>query len=232
MSSVPKHIALILDGNRRWARKQGLAALNGHREAANRVESLLDRLDELGVQTVTLWGFSTENWKRDQMQVQGLMSLFEEFIDKYKQKAIKNEIRVIHLGRKDRLPQSLIEKIDSIEQETQSFSRRVINMALDYGGRDEVLRAVRRIQDQGVSAEDLTEENFNQYLDTSSNPSPEPDMIVRSGGEMRMSGFMIWQGIYAEYYFIDKFFPELTPDDMDDIVAEYARRERRFGGGK
>lgn len=232
MNSVPKHIALILDGNRRWARKQGLGVLNGHREAANRVESLLDRLDELGVQTVTLWGFSTENWKRDQMQVQGLMALFEEFIDKYKQKAIKNEIRVIHLGRKDRLPQSLIQKIESIEQETESFSRRVINMALDYGGRDEVLRAVRRIQEQGVLAADLTEENFNNYLDTATNPFPEPDMIVRSGGEMRMSGFMIWQGVYAEYYFIDKFFPELTPDDMDDIVAEYGRRERRFGGGK
>lgn len=232
MSHVPNHIAMILDGNRRWARKQGLGVINGHRSAADKVDALLDRLDELGVKTVTLWGFSTENWKRDQLQVQGLMKLFEEFIDKFKDKAIRKESRVIHLGRKDRLPSSLLKKIADIEQETAHFSRRVINMALDYGGRDEILRAIKRIQDQGVSADSLTEENFNQYLDTADDICPEPDMIVRTGGEMRMSGFMAWQGIYAEYYFIDKFFPDLTPEDMDDIVAEYARRERRFGGGK
>lgn len=232
MSRPLNHIALILDGNRRWARKQGLGVINGHKAAAGKVESLLDRLDELGVHTVTLWGFSTENWKRDQLQVQGLMMLFEEFIDTYKQKAIQKESRVIHLGRKDRLPTSLLSKIAAIEKETEHFTRRVINMALDYGGRDEILRAVKRLQEQGVSADTLTEENFNTYLDTSSEPFPEPDMIVRTGGEMRMSGFMAWQAVYAEYYFIDTFFPDLTPDDMDEIVAEYARRERRFGGGK
>ncbi len=232
MSRPLNHIALILDGNRRWARQKGLGAINGHKAAAGRVESLLDRLDELGVHTVTLWGFSTENWSRDQIQVQGLMKLFEDFIDMYKQKAIQKESRVIHLGRKDRLPESLLRKIADIEKETQGFSRRVINMALDYGGRDEIIRAFGRMQEQGVSADTLTEENFNQYLDTSSEPFPEPDMIVRTGGEMRMSGFMAWQGVYAEYYFVDTFFLDLTPAHMDDIVAEYARRERRFGGGK
>ena len=232
MSRPLNHIALILDGNRRWARKQGLAVINGHRTAADKVESLLDRLDELGVHTVTLWGFSTENWKRDQIQVQGLMKLFEDFIDAYKQKAIQKQSRVIHLGRKDRLPRVLLDKIADIEKETEGFTRRVINMALDYGGRDEIIRGIQRMQAEGISAETVSEENFNQYLDTASEPFPEPDMIVRTGGEMRMSGFMIWQGVYAEYYFIDKLFPELTPDDMDDIVAEYARRERRFGGGK
>ncbi|MBP9797921.1 di-trans,poly-cis-decaprenylcistransferase [Candidatus Woesebacteria bacterium] len=232
MSRPLNHIALILDGNRRWAKKQGLGVLKGHQSGADRVESLLDRLDELGVHTVTLWGFSTENWTRDQLQVQGLMKLFEDFIDTFKDKAIRKESRVIHLGRKDRLPASLVKKIADIEQETAHLTRRVINMALDYGGRDEIIRAVKRLEEQGVSAKTLTEENFNQFLDTMAEPFPEPDMIVRTGGEMRMSGFMAWQGVYAEYYFIDTLFPDLTPNDMDDIVAEYGRRERRFGGGK
>ena len=123
------------------------------------------------------------------------MKLFEDFIDAYKQKAIQKQSRVIHLGRKDRLPRVLLDKIADIEKETEGFTRRVINMALDYGGRDEIIRGIQRMQAEGISAETVSEENFNQYLDTASEPFPEPDMIVRTGGEMRMSGFMIWQGV-------------------------------------
>lgn len=232
MSKIPNHIALILDGNRRWARKNGLEVLKGHRTGAEGVEALLDRLDEHGVKTVTLWVFSTENWKRDSFQVNGLMSLFEEFLDRYRERAMRDQIRVVHLGRKDRLPESLRDKLSTIEEETRHFDRRIINIALDYGGHDEILRAVKRIQDSGVAADSLTEEAFNNYLDTANQPHPYPDIIVRTGGDMRMSGFMPWQSAYSEYYFLNKYLPELKPDDIDTIIDSFNGRERRFGGGK
>ncbi|OGK31544.1 di-trans,poly-cis-decaprenylcistransferase [Candidatus Roizmanbacteria bacterium RIFCSPLOWO2_01_FULL_42_14] len=230
--NVPKHIALILDGNRRWAKARGLGALSGHRTAAASLESILQRLDECGVETVTLWGFSTENWKRDTLQVKGLMKLIEEFIDKYYPKALEKQIRVVHLGRNDRLPASLLKKLAHIQDSTRHFTRRTLNLALDYGGRDEVLRAIKRLQSQGVSIDTLTEDDFNSFLDTSNVPNPEPDLIIRTGGEQRLSGFMIWQAVYAEYYFEQKLLPDITPADIDRILDNYAVRERRFGGGK
>lgn len=232
-NGIPHHIAIILDGNRRWARENKLEVLKGHRAGADNVESLLDQLNKRGIHTVTLWAFSTENWKRDSAQVNGLMALFEEFIERYHDRAMRDKIRVVHIGRKDRIPGSLAEKLTKIEVDTEEFTERIINMAIDYGGRDEVLRGFARAEEAGVEAKDLTEENFNQYLDTTDQPYPEPDVIVRTGGAMRMSGLMIWQGAYAEYFFTEKRLPELRPEDMDEIIDTYMNgRERRFGGGK
>ncbi len=231
-TGIPNHVALIIDGNRRWARKNGLEVLKGHRQSADNMEALLERFRERGVKTTTLWAFSTENWKRDEAQINGIMKLAVEFIERYREKLFADEIRVIHLGRKDRIPQDLRERINSIEEDTKGFSKSYLNIALDYGGRDEILRAVKRIQDAEVRAETLTEENFNDYLDTHDQPYPEPDLIVRTGGAKRMSGFMPWQGTYAEYAFLDAFFPDLTPDDVDTLIDEFGDRERRFGGGK
>jgi len=227
---IPKHVALILDGNRRWARAQGVNILTGHRRSAENIESLLRRLRERGVNTTTLWVFSTENWKRDQEQVVGIMKLAIEFLNMYRERLIQDEVRVIHLGRKDRVPEELLKDLTDLEAETKHFTRSYLNIALDYGGRDEILRAVSRIQKAGVDADSLTEETFNSYLDTHDQPNPEPDLIVRSGGEHRMSGFMPWQAVYAEYSFTDKLFPDITESDIDAILDDFGQRERRFGG--
>ncbi len=227
---IPKHVALILDGNRRWARAQGVNILTGHRRSAENIESLLRRLRGRGVNTTTLWVFSTENWKRDQEQVVGIMKLAIEFLNMYRERLIQDEVRVIHLGRKDRVPEELLKDLTDLEAETKHFTRSYLNIALDYGGRDEILRAVSRIQKAGVDADSLTEETFNSYLDTHDQPNPEPDLIVRSGGEHRMSGFMPWQAVYAEYSFTDKLFPDITESDIDAILDDFGQRERRFGG--
>lgn len=230
--SIPNHVALILDGNRRWARSQGLHVLKGHRTSAENMEALLQRLRDRGVKTTTLWAFSTENWKRDAEQVDGIMNLALEFLRRYRDRVIADEIRVIHLGRKDRLPEDLRHELIELEKDTRNFTQSYLNIAIDYGGRDEILRALHKIHEAGVDVHDLNEENFNTYLDTGDQPYPEPDLIVRPGGALRMSGFMAWQSVYAEFIFTDKLLPDLTPDDIDDFIAEYGDRERRFGGGK
>lgn len=229
---VPQHVAMILDGNRRWARKQGLNVLKGHRTSADNTEGLLIHLREKGVKATTLWVFSTENWKRDEEQVNGIMKLAVEYLEKFKPRLIEDEVQMRHLGRKDRIPEDLRERITALEEETRQFSKSYLNIALDYGGRDEIVRALKRFQDSGKSADEITEENFNQFLDTHDQPYPDPDLIIRTGGALRMSGFMPYQATYAEYAFLDKFFPDVTPDDIDEILANFGHRERRFGGGK
>lgn len=231
-TGVPKHVALILDGNRRWARAQGLQVITGHRRSAENIEKLLSRLRDKGVKTTTLWVFSTENWKRDADQIQGIMQLAVEFLTRYRERVMHDQIRVIHLGRKDRIPAELREILTDLEADSRDFTQSYLNIALDYGGRDELLRAIERIQSAGVKSESLSEENLNAYLDTHDQPFPEPDLIVRSGGAHRMSGFMPWQSVYAEFAFTDKLFPDITEQDIDAFLDDYAQRERRFGGGK
>lgn len=231
-TTIPNHVALILDGNRRWARSQGLHVLKGHRASAENMEALLERLRDRGVKTTTLWAFSTENWKRDEEQVGGIMKLALEFLLRYRERIMRDEIRLIHLGRKDRLPDDLRNALIDLERDTLHFTRSYLNIAIDYGGRDEILRALSKMKAEGVDLDGLTEENFNDYLDTHDQPYPEPDLIVRPGGAVRLSGFMAWQSVYAEFIFTDKLLPEITPDDIDMFLHEYAERERRFGGGK
>jgi len=227
MSIIPKHVAIILDGNRRWAQEKGKLPLEGHKQGAFAVERAMKQLRKQGVHTITIWIFSTENWQRSSEQVAGLLRLFETFADTYFKDALIEETRIIHLGRKDRLPTSLRDKIEKIEKSTAHFTERILNIALDYGGRDEVLRAVARSRESG--AQNLDEKTFMQFLDTSSQPYPEPDMIIRTGGETRMSGFMIWQGVYAEYFFLKKYLPDVSGEDMVELLAEYQERKRRFG---
>lgn len=229
---IPQHVAMILDGNRRWARKQGFNVIKGHRSSADNIEGLLIHLREKGVKATTLWVFSTENWKRDEEQVNGIMKLAVEYLEKFKPRLIEDEVQMRHLGRKDRIPTDLKERMEALEDQTRQFSKSYLNIALDYGGRDEIIRAVKRFEESGKSADELTEENFNQFLDTHDQPFPDPDLIIRTGGALRMSGFMPYQATYAEYAFLDKYFPEVTVDDLNEVLANFGHRERRFGGGK
>lgn len=171
---------------------------------------------------MTIWAFSTENWKRSDEEVSYLMDLYSIMIDRYLKEAIKNEIRIIHLGRKDRISNKLRNKISAAEEDTKNFNKYYLAIALDYGGRDEIIRAIRKNKINN-------EEELNRALDTSSLPDPDPDLIIRTGGEKRLSGYLIWQSQYSELEFVDKYLPDYTPEDFARTINEYAKRNRRFG---
>ncbi len=228
-TKLPKHIAIFPDGDRRWARKNGLNEVEGYRAGVERLLGIVKKADELGIENLTFWGFSTENWTRAENEVNFLMN--EIFIKRgreLKDEFVKTKAKFKHIGRKDRLPVKLSELLNEIEDETAHFEGRTLTMALDYGGRDEILRAVRKIVEQKVPVESIDEAIFTSYLDTAG--IPDPDMIIRTSGEKRMSGFMSWQTAYSELFFLDTYFPDFTDEMFEKVVMEFAKRERRFGG--
>lgn len=229
MNNLPHHVAIIPDGNRRWAKTHHLPSFEGHRRGFNRAVEICRLGRRLGIHTMTLWGFSTENWQRSLKEISYLMKLYERMIASYLKDAHKDQVRLIHLGREDRLPQSLLAKINQAAQETSHYKRHVLNIALDYGGRDEILRAIKQAQGLKLKAQRLTEDNFNQFLDTANQPYPEPDLIIRTSGEQRISGLFLWQAAYAEYYFEPCHFPDFTPEKFKKSIEEYSQRQRRFG---
>ncbi|PIY68996.1 di-trans,poly-cis-decaprenylcistransferase [Candidatus Roizmanbacteria bacterium CG_4_10_14_0_8_um_filter_39_9] len=228
-SHIPTHIAIIADGNRRWAKEKGLPTLEGHRRGAETVKALSKRAKVLGVKIITFWVFSTENWKRTVEETGYLMNLFDTFIDREREEAIKEKTRIIHMGRKDRIPDGLKKKIIQAEEETKHFTDYYFVVALDYGGRDEIIRGIKKLTDFGLRIDDLDKKSFNNYLDTKDLPQAEPDLIIRTSGEERLSGFMTWQSAYSEYYFSPLMFPDFGPDELEKAIDEYGERKRRFG---
>lgn len=224
-TKVPKHIAIIPDGNRRWARERSLPTFEGHKKGYQAGIELARACRQFGVHTLTFWGFSTENWKRPKEEVAYLMRIYGTFIDQHLAEAKRDGIRIIHLGRKDRLPKRLIEKLKKAEKETVGNTKHIFNLALDYGGRDEIVRAINK----WPKKEKITEDEFAKFLDTAEQPHPYPDLIIRTSGEKRLSGLLPWQGEYAELYFFKKHFPDLTSADIKKAILGYSRRERRFG---
>jgi undecaprenyl diphosphate synthase len=229
VKKIPHHIAIIPDGNRRWSRARGLPTLEGHRRGFNTAVNISRYIRKLGVSTLTIWAFSTENWKRTKEEVGYLMRLYAEMTDKYLKEAIKDKVKIIHLGRKDRIPSFLLNKIESAEEKTKDNNKHILNIALDYGGHDEVIRALNRINSERRTNNQLTEVEFEKYLDTAGQPYPNPDLVIRTSGETRTSGLMIWQAAYAELFFIQKHFPDLTEKDIDTAIDEFRNRQRRFG---
>ena len=228
-SAKPNHIAIIPDGNRRWAKEHGLPSLEGHRRGFDVAIKIGRKIRSMGVHTMTMWAFSTENWNRTKEEVSYLMKMYEIFIAKNLKQALKEKIRIIHLGRRDRIPKNLLKKIDESINKTKDFKNYVLNIALDYGGRDEVIRAIKKATSEKRKATKITEENFSQLLDTANQPYPNPDLIIRTSGEQRTSGLMIWQAAYAEYIFLQKHFPDLKDEDIELAIEEYSKRQRRFG---
>jgi undecaprenyl diphosphate synthase len=229
-SDLPKHIAIIPDGNRRWARQRGLPTFEGHRRGFQQVIKIGKVARKIGIKYLTFWGFSTENWRRSKDEVNFLISLFTQMIDQFLKDAFKEKIRIIYLGRKDRFNQELKNKIIESEEKTKHFEHYYLIIALDYGGRDEILRAVNKIYKSNLNQSEinnLTEEDFKKFLDTDN--IPDPDLIIRTSGEVRTSGFMLWQAAYSEWIFCDKFFPDFTGDDLINCIDEYQKRQRRFG---
>lgn len=218
------HLGIIPDGNRRWARKRALQPWKGHEEGVEAFKKAIDwARQNPRIGTLTIWGFSTENWNRSEEEVRILMEIYERFLREESATFHEKKTRLVHSGRSDRIPSSLAQLIRKIAAETASYSEFTLNFALDYGGRDEVVRAFKKVSDPAA----LTEENFRQYLD---HPElPDVDLVIRTSGEQRTSGFFIWQSAYAEWVFNDKYFPDLTPQDLESAVAEYDSRQRRFG---
>lgn len=229
LTNLPVHVAIIPDGNRRWAREKKLPVLMGHRKGYQRIVEIIRKSKEMNIKILTIWGFSTENWQRDGKEVHYLMKLSENMIDKNLKEAIKEKSRIIHLGRKDRFSQRLREKIINAEKKTKAFTKYYLCIALDYGGRDEIIRAIKNIKRSTFNTQHLTEENFDRFLDTKDLPQPNPDLIIRTSGELRTSGFMIWQSAYSEYVLINKYFPDFSPQDFEKTIKDYSLRERRFG---
>lgn len=219
------HLAIIPDGNRRWAKAQSWLPWKGHETAVGNFQSIVDWCVKDGrVGTLTMWGFSTENWKRDEFEVSKLMELFEGFLRKESDNLVKEKIRFAHSGRRDRIPETLKQIIEVTEAKTAAFDGFTLHLAIDYGGKDEISRAVRKLGE--VSA--ATEENIRAHVD---HPElPDIDLIVRTSGEQRTSNFFLWQAAYAEWMFLTKHFPDLHGDDLGQCLTDFAKRSRRFGG--
>jgi undecaprenyl diphosphate synthase len=220
------HLAIIPDGNRRWAKTKGLLPWNGHERAMDNFRTLTDwcRSDPR-IDVLTIWGFSTENWKRSEEEVTKLMDLFESYLERERLTFIERGTRFVHSGRTDRIPKSLSTLIAEVTEETKDCTDFTMHLAVDYGGKDEVVRAIKKMPVGG----EVTEDVIRQYLD---HPElPDIDLVLRTSGEQRTSNFFLWQSAYAEWLFVQKHFPELAPKDLEDALAEFNRRTRRFGGG-
>lgn len=226
---VPNHIALIMDGNGRWARSHGMPATKGHEAGAKAVREVIDQARDWGVHTITLWGFSTENWKRSPKEVHKILSLVKIYLQKELEIAHKDKVRFIHIGRKDRIPLDLRKLIERVEDETKDYTNHILNLALDYGGRDEILRAIQKAAQSGVDMSTIDEKTFSSFLDTAHQPYPEPDLLIRTSGEQRTSGLLPWQMVYSEFYFEEVHLPDITPLKLQSAILDFSRRRRRFG---
>lgn len=226
---IPKHVAIIMDGNRRWAKKQGKKSVEGHDHAAmNVVEPIIEHCAQLNIPYVTFWAFSTENWKRDKDEIQALFSIFRKGLKTLADRFIKKGARLNVLGQVDRFPQDIAQKVQKLIQKSKNNDQITVSFALNYGGRDEVLRAVKKIIKKGYQAKEITEELFSSMLDTAD--LPDPDLIIRTGGEVRLSGFLPWQSVYSELYFTDTLFPDFDTKQFNKALQDYTQRDRRFGG--
>jgi undecaprenyl diphosphate synthase len=225
---IPTHVGLIMDGNGRWATQRGLPRLAGHKAGVENVKPTVLAAKKFGIKYLTFYAFSTENWKRPQDEVSGIMNLLSIFIDREVNNLHKEGVRILHIGRRERLDQSLRKKIEGAIELTKNNTTITVQMGLDYGGRDEITQAVRKIVTSGVSLEEVTEELISQNLYTAG--IPDPDLVIRTSGEMRTSNFLIWQSAYAEWIFPETYWPDFTEEIFWQMLVEYSRRNRRFGG--
>jgi undecaprenyl diphosphate synthase len=227
LERVPQHIGIIMDGNGRWARARGLPRSAGHRAGTEALRGVLRAATEFGVQILTIYAFSTENWGRPETEVRALLVIFERMIDRELAELHKEGVQLHHLGRLDRLAPRLQQKVlDAIEL-TRDNQRLILNVAFDYGGRAELVNAIRRIIADGVPAEQVDDSLISRYLCTAE--LPDPDLIIRTSGEMRVSNFLIWQGAYAEFYVAPTLWPDFGKDELYRALVNYSQRERRFG---
>ena len=225
MSDLPKHIAIVMDGNRRWAKQKGLDPSAGHRRVVEyTAEALIEKCVEIGVPYLTLWAWSSENWKRSKLEVTGIMKLFRWALETQAKKLIKKGARIKVIGDLSKFPDDIRTGMEKLMEASKDNSKITVTYGLNYGGRDEIVRAVNDID---LSENHIVEEDISKHLDTAG--MPDPDLWIRPGGEKRLSGFMIWQVAYAELYFSNLLMPDFGPEALDKAIEEYMQRQRRFG---
>jgi len=227
---VPRHLAIIMDGNGRWAKARGLPRLAGHRAGTENLRRILRACVELGIEVLTIYAFSTENWDRPQSEVRGLMGIVERVIDRELNELHANGVQIRHLGQLQGISKKLQKKIKRALDLTANNDRLILNVAFNYGGRTEIVDAVQRMIADDVLVSQVDEALFGRYLYTGG--QPDPDLIIRTSGELRVSNFLIWQGAYAEYYATPTFWPDFNQDELMKALEHYGQRERRFGGLK
>ncbi len=226
-STVPQHIAIIMDGNGRWARKRGLPRLAGHKAGTENLRRIIKACVEFGIKYLTIYAFSTENWGRPPEEVDGLMRILEDVIEHELKELDRQGVQIHHLGQLDRLSPKLQKGVLEAVEQTRNNDRLVLNVALNYGGRDEIIHAFRQMLADGVKPEEVTVELVGKYLYTVG--IPDPDLIIRTSGELRISNFMIWQAAYAEWYVTPTYWPDFGREELRKALDEYASRDRRFG---
>jgi len=225
--SIPQHVAIIMDGNGRWAEQRGLPRLAGHWKGEINAHQVVEILLGYGIKYVTLYVFSTENWGRPDDEVKGIFQVLLDRIDVETEFSQRKGIKLCHLGRLDGLPSKVRRKIEHAVEMTRDNEAMTVSLALNYGGRDEIIRAVQGLMRDGIPAENVNESLFSQYLYT--NGIPDPDLIIRTGGEMRLSNFLLWQAAYAEFYATQVLWPDFDRDEIDKALIAYKERQRRFG---
>ena len=225
---LPNHIAIIIDGNRRWAKQHGLPSFEGHRAAVKNLRSVLEYFSEQQIKYVTLYLFSTENWKRSKLEVEGLFRLMEEMLDKEITELNNRGVKLRHLGRLNELPHRLQIAITRAVELTKNNTDMTLSLAVNYGGRTEILDAVRRLITDGVLPQNIDEKLFSSYLYTAG--LPDVDLLIRTGGELRTSNFLTWQTVYTEFYFPDILWPDFDKKEVDKALLSFSQRQRRFGG--
>jgi undecaprenyl diphosphate synthase len=228
ITRLPNHIAFIMDGNGRWAAQRGLPRLEGHRAGIENTHSVIAYLDKLHIKYVTLYSFSTENWNRPQEEVSSLLAILGESIEKEALELHQHGVRLRHLGRLDRLPKQLKQAINWAIRLTRNNKGMTLSLAFDYGGRLEILDAVRALIAKGTPPEEIDEKLFSNYLYTAG--LPDVDLVVRTGGELRLSNFLLWQSAYSEYYFTEVLWPDFNAKEVEKALIAYSQRQRRFGG--
>lgn len=230
--NIPKHVAIIMDGNGRWAKKRNLPRKYGHIQGAKTVEQIIEDGYNMGIEYITVYAFSTENWKRSEDEVSALMTLLQNYLVNCIERSTKNNMQVRVIGDKTGLSDSIVKKINELEEVTKTATGLKFTIAINYGGRDEIKRAVRKIaediEERKLSPKDITEDLISNYLDTKG--LPDPDLLIRTSGEERLSNYLPWQLAYTEFYFTDVLWPDFTKEDLFAAIRYYNGRERRFGG--
>ncbi len=233
-AALPRHVAVILDGNGRWAARQGVSRSMGHKAGCETLEKIVEAAARIGLEYFTVYGFSTENWKRPEEEVGALMSLLRYYMGRIVKTANENNVRVWMIGEKSRFAPDIIEGIDRMVRETKDNTGMTFVVAVNYGGRDEIVRAARKLigdyRQNGLDVSAVTEDVFAGYLDTAG--MPYPDLMIRTSGEMRLSNFLLWQLAYTELYVTDCLWPDFTREDLEKAIVAYQSRDRRFGGRK
>ncbi|HDD55854.1 MAG TPA: isoprenyl transferase [Chloroflexi bacterium] len=227
LAKIPTHVAIIMDGNGRWALEKGLPRFAGHKAGTENLREVIEASVEFGIQYLTIYAFSTENWKRPQDEIQGLMRIFKTMLDRELNNLHENGVQLRHFGCLDRIDEVLKRKVIEAIELTKDNQTLILNVAFNYGGRDEILRAVQGIVKDGLPAEEVDEKTFSKYLYSAN--CPDPDLIIRTSGEYRCSNFLIWQGAYSEWYFTPTYWPDFGKEELHQALTAYNQRERRYG---